>query len=435
VDFDVLVIGGGPGGSTAATLLAQRGWDVGLVERERHPRFHIGESLLPMNLPIFERLGVLEEIERMGVKKTGADFAASAESPYVRYPFGHALAGSPGHAFQVHRAELDALLFRNAAEAGVTALEGVGIHDLEVGASGVVARGRDAERGEIELRARHLVDASGQATLGARKLGVDKQRPRHKSAALFGHFRGVQAPTDPDETSHGNIVVHRLERGWLWLIPLSGGVTSIGVVGPPALVAGADEATLRRRTDQVPAFRERMHDAELVDPVRTASNYGYRCARIGGRGWVMVGDAYAFLDPVFSSGVYLAMKSAELASDVVDGALRDPAAETRLLRNYQRTMDSAHDDFAWFIERFTDDGIAFLFHQPNNDYQIVQAIISMLAGDVFDNQPVRRRLRAFKAAYYFTRLNILRIQLSDAIRGRTHWRDLLRKAHARTFAP
>lgn len=434
-EADVIVVGGGPAGSTIASLLAERRWRVALVERERHPRFHIGESLLPMNLPIFERLGVLDQVAAIGVKKHGADFSVATSRSHISYPFAHALGGSPGHAFQVHRAELDELLFRHAEARGVTGYEGVGIQRLSLDDDRVVAEGQDDTRTPVRFTGRYLVDASGRGTLVGRQLGVTKSVPRRKSAALFAHFRGVTR-TPSDELGH--IVVHRIDRGWAWLIPLTGGVSSIGVVCEPARVAcPADqlEHKLRSLLDQAPHLAERLAAAEIVGEPGRASNYSYRHERIAGRRWIMVGDAFGFLDPVFSSGVFLAMKSAELATDVIHDALRHPDREARLQADYAKTVREAYDAFEWFVERFNSDAMDLLFQQPNNQAGIVQAIISMLAGDVIDAPAVRRRLFAFKVIYNMTQIDVARIHLTDSLLGRSGWNELTRDQPPRTFAP
>lgn len=430
-ESDVLVVGGGPAGATIATLLADRGWSVDLVERERHPRFHIGESLLPLNLPIFERLGVLSAVEAIGVKKAGADFAAPGHCGYVRYPFAHALRETPGHAFHVRRSELDELLFRNAERRGANGHEGMTIRRLRLVDGGVVADGQDESRRGHRFAARYVVDASGRGTLAARQLGVKKQVPRRKSAALFAHYRDV-LPT-PDDAL-GNICVHRIRRGWVWLIPLPAGVTSIGVVCDPRIIGSGGRARLEQLVEAAPSIAERLHGAQLVGEVRTASNYSYRHERAAGPRWIMVGDAFGFLDPVFSSGVFMAMRSAELAAEVVDEVLRDAAREGALQRAYEATIEDTLDTFQWFVDHFNSDAMDLLFQQPNNQGQIVQAIISMLAGDVAD-QGVRRRLFAFKMIFQATKLDILRIRLTDAITGRATWSSLVRDARQRTFRP
>ena len=411
-DSDVLIIGGGPAGATVAMLLARDGLRVTLVERERHPRFHIGESLLPMNMPIIARLGLMPELERIGVRKPGADFPADNPDGYSVFRFERALDPAWPHAFHVRRDEFDELLFRRAAAAdGVTAHEGMKVESVEVGRDGVAARARTAQ-GEQVLRARYLVDATGRDTLLGRQLGVVRRMRRHQTAAIFAHFTGVERRPGGDA---GNISVYRFAHGWIWVIPLRDGVTSVGAVCSPAHLKqrrGRDAEFLLETLAAVPALAARMRDARIAGNMHVTGNYSYACERIAGPRWLMVGDACAFVDPIFSSGVYLAMSGAEHAAQVVAGALAEPRREAALQREYARHVRRGVDTFSWFILRFTTGAMKRLFANPRNALQVEQAMISMLAGDVHRAR-VRRRLRVFQAIYYATSL----------ASWRTAWRD------------
>src|SRR6476646_259806 len=210
-DCDVLVVGGGPSGSTTAALLQRRGYRVIQLEKDRHPRFHIGESLLPCNLPIMEELGVLDKVRALGVVKHGADFQSPREGGYQTFHFKRALGGSPPHAFQVKREEFDQMLFEHARENGVDAREGVKVDDVEIdGVGKVTAHAHDAAGNALTIRARYFVDATGRDTLLGNALKIKRKNDKHQSAAIFAHFKGVEARPAEDA---GNISIYNFKHG------------------------------------------------------------------------------------------------------------------------------------------------------------------------------------------------------------------------------
>ena len=400
-ECEVLVIGGGPAGSTAATLLTRCGRKVIFLEKAHHPRFHIGESLLPMNLPLFERLGVLDKVRAMGVFKPGADFEADNERGYNTFAFARAIGSSPPHAYQVWRQDFDKMLFDHARATGADAREG---HEV------VAVEQVDARRSHVEVRvdngstyritAQYIVDATGRDAFLSSKKHLRRKNPEHQSAAIFGHFRGAEYRPGEDA---GNISIYRFRDGWIWMIPLPNGVMSIGAVCRPAYLKQRKGKTVDFLWETLrlnEGVRTRIEHAELIgDEVRVTGNYSYDSTRMGGPGWVMVGDAFAFLDPVFSSGVYLAMSGAEQAAAVVDQALREPKQEMRSLRRLERRQRAGMARFAFFIYRFNSPIMDAMFRSPRNIWQVEQGVISMLAGDLFDSKKVINRLRAFKFIY------------------------------------
>jgi flavin-dependent dehydrogenase len=403
---EVLVMGGGPAGSTAATLLSRMGRKVILLEKAHHPRFHIGESLLPMNLPLFERLGVLEKVAAMGVFKPGADFEADNGRGYNTFAFKRAIGNSPPHAYQVWREDFDKMLFDHARATGADAREGhevVAVEQVDLRRSNVEVRTDDGQ--SYRVTAQYVVDATGRDTFLSSKKRLRRKNGEHQSAAIFGHFRGAEFRPGEDA---GNISIYRFDHGWMWMIPLPDGVMSIGAVCRPAYLKqrkGKAVDFLLETLQQNEDLRRRMEHAKLIgEEVRVTGNYSYDSAQMGGPGWVMIGDAFAFLDPVFSSGVYLAMSGAEQAVAVVDTALREPQREARLLRKLERRQRAGMKRFAFFIYRFNSPIMNRIFRQPRNIWQIEQGVISMLAGDLFDSPKVVRRLRAFKLVYAITAL-------------------------------
>jgi flavin-dependent dehydrogenase len=397
---DVAVIGGGPAGSTAATLLARRGYKVIALEKAHHPRFHIGESLLPMNLPVFERLGVLDKVRALGVFKLGADFPANNERGYSTYAFSRAIGASPPHSYQVWRQDFDKMLFDHARESGADTREGQQVVKVEQKnpRESVLEVQTDDGR-EYRIQARYVVDASGREAFVASKNKLRRKNSQHQSAAIFSHFRGAEPRPGEDA---GNISIYRFEHGWMWMIPLPDGVMSIGAVCRPEYLkqrkGGSSEfllETLNKNAD----LGRRIANAELAGEVRVTGNYSYDATQMGGPGWILVGDAFAFLDPVFSSGVFLAMSGAEQAAAVVDEALRAPKRESALLRKLEKRLRAGMARFSFFIYRFNGPVMTQMFGQPRNTWQLEQAVISMLAGDLFDSPKVLRRLRLFKLVY------------------------------------
>jgi flavin-dependent dehydrogenase len=423
---DVLVIGGGPAGSTAAALLVERGWKVTLMEKAKHPRFHIGESLLPMNMPILERLGVMDRVREIGLVKAGADFTCEAEAEgYHTYLFSQTFDRRHPTAFEVPRAKFDEMLLRNSAARGADVREEVTVTAVDFlpqgGARVTVA---DAAGTRQVWTCRFVVDASGRDTFMGRKFGVKRKNPKHASAAIFGHFRnGERRPG----SNAGNISIYQFQHGWMWMIPLRDNVMSVGCVCWPEYLKqrqGSSTEFLRQTIALVPAAAKRLESAELISEVRVTGNYSYTSSGMYGKDYVMVGDSYAFVDPIFSSGVYLAMNSASLAAHAVDVSLRDPAKGAAQMRRFERTVRQGLGVFSWFIYRFTTPAMRRMFAGPRNIWRLEDGVTSLLAGDVFGNPAVTLRLRIFKVIYGAQTLTMARA-------GFDWWRRRRRNAKLR----
>jgi len=342
----------------------------------------------------------------MGVFKPGADFEADNERGYNTFAFKRAIGNSPPHAYQVWRQDFDKMLFDHARDAGADAREGhevVAVEQVDSRRSDVEVRTEDGH--SYRITAQYVVDATGRDTFLSSKRRLRRKNAEHQSAAIFAHFRGAECRPGEDA---GNISIYRFDHGWMWMIPLPDGVMSIGAVCRPAYLKQRKGRTvdfLLETLKQNEGVRSRIEHARLIgEEVRVTGNYSYDSALMGGAGWVMIGDAFAFLDPVFSSGVYLAMSGAEQAATVVDEALRDPRREGSLLRKLERRQRAGMRRFAFFIYRFNSPIMGRIFRQPRNIWQIEQGVISMLAGDLFDSPKVARRLRAFKLVYAITAL-------------------------------
>jgi flavin-dependent dehydrogenase len=381
--------------------LARRGYKVIALEKAHHPRFHIGESLLPMNLPIFERLGVMDKVRALGVFKAGADFEADNERGYNTFAFARAIGNSPPHAYQVWRQDFDKMLFDHARACGADAREGhevLGVEQTNPRDSRLDVRSDDGQ--SYSIQARYVVDASGRDALLSAKKKLRRKNDLHQSAAIFGHFRGALPRAGEDA---GNISIYRFEFGWMWMIPLPDGVMSVGAVCRPEYLKQRKGRTIEFLLETLrlnPSLWQRLEHSTLIgDEVRVTGNYSYDSARMGGPGWVLIGDAFAFLDPVFSSGVYLAMSGAEQAVAVVDTSLREPKREMALLRKLERRQRAGMERFSFFIYRFNGPVMQQMFREPRNDWQLEQGVISMLAGDLFDTPKVLRRLGIFKLVY------------------------------------
>lgn len=274
-----------------------------------------------MNMPILERLGVLADVRAIGVLKRGADFPNDSGG-YNTFRFSHALDAKADFAFQVPRAQFDQVLFQRARAAGVDAREQVSVEQVAFDGEQPLLQARTVDGGVQQFRPRYLLDASGRDTFLGTRLKLKRANAKHQSAALFSHFRGVTRRPGEDA---GNISIYRHAHGWMWLIPLPEDIMSVGAVCYPEYMKtrkGDSEAFLMRTLALNPELNARMLDAERVAPVHATGNYAYECTRMAGPRWLMLGDAYTFVDPMFSSGVFLAMHGAERGAAMVDAALR-----------------------------------------------------------------------------------------------------------------
>ena len=410
---DVLVIGGGPAGASVAALLAERGRHVVLLEKDRHPRFHIGESLLPHNLPLLDRLGVREEIEKSSMQKHGIEFVSAHHGKSVRYDFAKAWDKRFPYSFQVRRSTFDHILLKNAAAKGAEVIEGCRVTAIDFPDGGrPVVSARDEAGQARHWSAAFVVDASGRAPVLAAQLGVKARNPKNNSAAIFGHFTGARRLTGKAE---GNITIVWFDNGWFWFIPLSDGTTSIGAVCPAPFLKnrGTDlKSFFMGVIASCPEIADRLKDATLVGEVTATGNYSYAAKVTSGRNYIMVGDACAFIDPVFSTGVYIAMTTAFRGAEAVEACLAAPHRAAGVLRRYDTATRRSLGAFTWFIYRIREPAMRNLFMSPRNWFRMEEAVLSLLAGGIFEGWAIRARLYLFRTIYYITKLAHLRHRIA-----------------------
>ena len=352
---DVVVIGGGPGGSTTATMLARKGWQVLLFEREAFPREHVGESLLPASLPVLEELGVLPAVQAAGfLPKQGATMVWGRDRTPWSWYFRETNPQYP-HAYQVWRPHFDHLLLDNSRANGVDVREGHQVIDVmfDVGrATGVryTASGRTSG----VAQARFVVDASGQGALLGRKLQVRQWDPFFQNLAVYGYFTGAQRLPEPDAT---NIFIESYAHGWFWHIPLHTGWMSVGAVvdsetGQEGLSRSGPDGFLREQIAQAPATSRMLQQAELISGPFVTKDWSYVSDEVVGDGYILVGDAACFVDPLFSAGVHLALTAGVLAAAYVTTALQDPSMREAAGQVYKEMYYKEYDHFRAMAQLF-----------------------------------------------------------------------------------
>ncbi len=391
---EVVVVGGGPAGATAAAVAAQRGRRVALFERERFPRFHVGESLIPETFGVFERLGMLDAMRGSRfVEKHSVQFVNERGMLSEPFYFSDHRPRESSRTWQVRRSEFDEMMLRNAARLGASVHEGCRVLEVLFDGSGSGARARGVrvqdEAGLVRtVEADVVVDASGQGAMIQSRLGLRDWDRELKKAAVWSYWKGASRGTGRDE---GATLVLQLDekQGWFWYIPLHDDIMSVGVV------AGHDylfknratkdsDAIYREEIARCPGLIPRLEQAEMIEPVRVAKEYSYRSRQVAGEGWVLVGDAFGFLDPLYSSGILLALKSGELAGDAVADALEaEDASADRLgawAPDFIRGMERMRRLVVEFYDGFNFG--KFVKRHPH----LKGHITDMLIGDLFNER-------------------------------------------------
>jgi flavin-dependent dehydrogenase len=396
VDWDVIVIGGGPGGSSTASYLSKAGHRTLVLEKEHFPRFHIGESLLPYNAAIFEELGLLHKLEAHGfVKKHGAQFHLGNGSKSMAFVFKDGKFTRHTEAFQVERSVFDDLLLKHARDCGACVLEGTAVDRFMQTEERVEVATVDSSGTRQSFTARFLVDASGRSNLTGNQEKLREVHPRLKKLAIFGHFKGVRRDPGP---KGGDTVIVRLKNNWFWLIPISHEKISVGCVidrDEFAATKQSPETVFWNYVEASPPLRERMANAVALGEIQTTGDFSYRNKRLVGPRLLRVGDAAGFMDPIFSAGVYLAMLSGKLAAKSVMEAIHadDDGAE-RFLK-YEARVRSCMSVYWEMVERFYTTSFMEVFLEPRARWNIPAAVNAILAGELEGRFAMKLRLNLF----------------------------------------
>lgn len=381
--WDTIVVGGGPAGSTTAGLLSKAGQKVLLLEKETFPRFHIGESLIPYGNDVLHELGVWDKLESKGfMPKHGAEFTLGNAAGFQRYWFGKNLEPRYAKTFQVERAKFDHMLLQHAEEKGATVLQKAKTTEIKIEPDHVSVT-YEHESGTHQAQARWIVDGSGRTSVVGQALKIPKSDlGMPKKLAVFSHFKNVLRN---DGDAAGHITIVRLEHGWFWFIPLDDEKTSVGLVQTiDSLKAQGlkPEESFQHAVDTHSEIRFRMKNTERLDAFRTEADYTFRHERAAGPRWLLAGDAAGFIDPIFSSGVMVALRSSRLAA----AAILKADAQDRVLsaaeqHTYTRGVKKMTSVFLDMIKMFYDRNAFEVFMGPNPTLNLPKAVLNLVAGN------------------------------------------------------
>jgi flavin-dependent dehydrogenase len=396
--YDVAIIGGGPAGSTAGALLARAGRRVVVLEREKFPRFHIGESLLPFSMQAFTRLGLHEKFARAGfMEKFGGEMYGACGGDGVKFYFEDGFRSQTDRSYQVTRADFDKLLLDHAAESGAEVREETGVDKVEFTeeAAALTLSQRDGDGAPKQIRSRYVIDASGRNSILGAKFKLKKNYEHLQKVSVFAHYDGMTRAEGRDGTL--TRMVRAIDR-WFWVIPLTPTRTSVGVVLDGAVFKKSGlspEEFLEQAIEEQPILMQTMRHAERVTPVRSAADFSYRTTRMTGDRWMLAGDAAGFIDPVFSSGVFLAVLAGEQAADVLHEVLERPAKRRKLFARYERNVNKAMDVYLRFVDAWYSKEFIEVFLHPQNIFQIPPAVNAVLGGNAGTDFAIRWRMWIF----------------------------------------
>jgi flavin-dependent dehydrogenase len=404
--YDVAIVGGGPAGSTAATLLARAGRRVVLFERERFPRFHIGESLLPFSMKAFKRMDLLEKFERAGfLKKYGGEFFSACGEEGVKFYFKDAYRSQTDHSFQVTRADFDKLLLDHARENGADVHEEISVERVDFANSGVTLEWKKVGQSPEKFngsngrqgitRARYLIDASGRNSLLGAKFNLKKTYRHLQKLSIFAHYDGMTRAEGIDGTL--TVLIRGIDR-WFWIIPLTPTRTSVGVVLDGDIFKRSKKSPedfLEEAIAEQPVLTQRMTRAHRASQVHVAADFSYRNSRLFGDRWLLAGDAAGFIDPIFSSGVFLAVFSGELAADALNEILNNSGRSKKLFPAYERKVNRAMDVYLRFINAWYTKEFIEIFSSPRPVLNLPPAVNAVLGGNIGTEFGIKWRMWVF----------------------------------------
>jgi FADH2-dependent halogenase len=391
--FDVAIIGGGPAGSSAGTLLAMTGRRVVIFEKEKFPRFRIGESTLPASLDTLERMGVKDKVDKGGfLIKYGGEIV-SACGQRVRYYFRNGRKAKRSTAYQVLRSEFDRILLDHAAETGCDVRQQTPVESFEIDEGGVTLY---SENGRHVVRAKYVIDCSGRNCLVGNRFKLKRPFPNLQKFSLYAYYEDVGREDGPDGTLTRMV---RTRDSWFWMIPLSGNTTSIGVVMDAEkfrTMKMSPEAALAHCIAEQPVVNEWMEKARRVTDVYATGDFSYRNKQLTGDRWLLAGDAAGFIDPVFSSGVHLALFSGEQAANSLNAVLDSPQKREKAFRYYEQRVGRVLDIYlrwasAWYTQEFVE-----VFLYPKEIFELVPTVSAVLSGNEVREFGMRWRLCIFQ---------------------------------------